>query len=343
MTGDDDNAAGPPADDTGDDDVGGFEFGNAPGSNAPPDERTDDHRGLSSDGGQPVGGRGGGADSTGFDFQSWMREVNPPERSDGDEEDEAPDPVYRPSELPANVGLGGEGPRVVTFERDQAELPSGPRAIPLMAVGLVGAVVVEGLSRAASLLPGSSRSSAGASTTTDTTTREAADFEFENGGFDFEGWLGAGDGESEFVAPEADPAATGVTAGTGASAVGAGAAAESGPTASADAGFGEPTPDVSGGGTPSIKLAAFALFAASAVAVAFTVFSAAPAVPGTNAAQADPGPAGGAANETATATATPTATPTEGPTETPTPTPTPSPTPEPTPTPTETPIVGNPL
>ncbi|WP_276260752.1 hypothetical protein [Haloglomus litoreum] len=402
MTGHNDSQSGTP-DDTGDDEDGGeFEFG-TPDSDAPPDSTgaTTEHDGLAGDGGEPVRG---GAGATGFDFGAWMENVDPRENVGGGEGDDGtPDPFYSPSELPASVGLGGDGPRVVTFERDRAELPSGPKAIPLLIVGIIGAIIVEAVSRIVSVIPGVSRSG-GATTGTNTTASRAeasgafefenggfdfdswlgaesldaettaatetatgtatgaaaatGSFQFENGGFDFDGWLAAGD--SEFTAPEpepapaaeAEPAGATATAGAtgGMTAEAADNAAASGPTAS-DPGFGEPSPAAgTGDETPPIKLAAFALFAASAVAVAFTILSAGGVVdPGQAGVEANPGPAGGggAANATtatptatATATQSPTPTATQSPTPTatqsPTPTPTASPTPTATPTPTPT-------
>lgn len=142
------------------------------------------------------------------------------------------------------------------------------------------------------------------------------------GGFDFADWLSEGDGTAdvlEAVEPEPEPAE---------------AATIEGPA--------YPTPPSGGiADTPPVKAAAFALFAASIVAVGLTMTGALGAL----------GPASGFGSppvaddtdEQAVATATPTPTPesTPEPTSESTPTPapesTPTPTPEPTPTPTAAP------
>ena len=157
-------------------------------------------------------------------------------------------------------------------------------------------------------------------------------------GFAFSEWLG--EGETEFVDPEAlraepEPETPSV-----------------GATVPGEPGY--PTPP--GGGIselPPVKVALFALFAATLAAVALTIAGpAAPLGPATG--FADPAPAGnqGGApaptatpSPTATATPAPTPTDTDAPTatatqtrtETPTPTPTPTPTATPTPTVTPTP------
>jgi hypothetical protein len=142
------------------------------------------------------------------------------------------------------------------------------------------------------------------------------------GGFDFTGWLAEGETSSgviEPIEPEPETAATATET-----------PAIEGPE--------YPTPR--GGGitdTPPIKVAAFALFAASLVAVGLTLSGAVGAL-GPASGFTDPVPVDDA-DEQPVATATPTPEPTPSPTATPTatPTPTPSPTPTPTATPTPTP------
>jgi hypothetical protein len=142
--------------------------------------------------------------------------------------------------------------------------------------------------------------------------RESVEWESEAGGFDLGGWLGVEDTPVEAATVET-PTADAVV--------------DDAPTPDPSGGVGSGSgfgfPDDSGG--PTVRLAAFALFAASAVAVALTLASTA----GTVAVQ--PTNAVSAATDSPTPTATPSPTRTASPTPTPTPTATASPTPTPTP------------
>ena len=310
------------------DSVGGFQFGVTDGG----DETTDGDRPRRTDG---AGGTG-----TRFDFDEWLSD-GPTRNAKHGVGSNAPDPAAEASDasdvldesatartkrfggFDFDTWLEETEARVSTLEDD----PTETAANPLEETGSVYGGFdfktwldddgVEGPREP----PETPRVVGAAPTTTvPLRTRVAAALPFvgpstlevdEDDRFDFDAWLSEGETEAtEPVSPPAEPVDAGATVG-------------------GEGGF--PTPPAGGGlsDAPPIKLAAFALFAASIVAVALTAGGAIPAL----------GPAQGfgavGAGEDTEVTATPT--PTPEPTPTPTPEPTPTPTPEPTPTPTPEP------
>lgn len=310
------------------DDVGGFRFPMADGGSDDSRERTDGsgetNRGFptmpdgteQSDGGRALADAGFG----GFDFGTWL------------EETEARAPTT-PTETTSTEAVAED----VDAERDVAQAfggfsfrqwmesddATGPREPPKTA-----RVVTQSI---AEVDPEAAATSA-------SVVNYASTGDAHPGGFAFADWLGQGD--TEFIdadaitsEPEPEPSTPAV-----------------GATVPGEPGY----PSLPGGGIsdlPPVKVAVFAVFAATLAAVALTVAGpVAPLGPATG--FADPAPAQ-TAPPAATATPTPTATDTPEPPDTPTatdqpgtptatdqpdtPTPSATPTPPPTPTPTASP------
>lgn len=310
--------------DDGSADVGGFRFPMSDGGSDEPRGRTDGpgETGTGFPDADSAEGADGGHDlgrseSGGFDFGTWLEETEARTPTTPVEGTETADDGR--DVTPAFAGFGFRQ----WMESDDTEGPSPPPDQPRVVTRTIAEVDPEA---AATSESAAFSGSVDASATT---------------GFAFAEWLGAG--ETEFVDPEAllpEPEPEPETPSVGASVPG---------------GPGYPSPP--GGGLsefPPVKVAVFAVFAATLAAVALTIAGpAAPLGPATG--FADPAPAGsqgGAPAATATPSPTPTATPAPTPTETDappasdtrtgteTPTPTLTPTPTVTPTTTVTPTPG---
>jgi hypothetical protein len=303
----------------GSDDVGGFRFPMSDGGSDDRQGRTDGSGETATgfpdvgtdaaeraDGGHDLGR----SEFGGFDFGTWLEETEARTPTTTVEEtvEETADAVR--DVTPAFAGFGFRQ----WMESDDTEGPSPPPDQPRVVTRSIAEVDPQA---AATSESAAFSGSVDASATT---------------GFAFAEWLG--EAETEFVDPEAlqpEPEPEPETPSVGA-------------TVPGEPGY--PTPP--GGGIselPPVKVAVFAVFAATLAAVALTIAGpAAPLGPATG--FADPAPAGnqGGApaatatpSPTATATPAPTPTDTDAPTATATQTQTETPTPTPTPTPTATP------
>jgi hypothetical protein len=308
LTGNDshpDDADGDP------DTVGGFRFPMSDGGRDDPQGRTDGsgETGTGFPGADSAEQTDGGhtikrPDFAGFDFTTWLEETEARTSQTTVEETVGETADADRDVAPAFAGFDFRQ----WMESDDTD---GPRAPPDSARVVTQSIAEVDPEAAATSESAALSGTAGTSAAT---------------GFAFAEWLGQGD--TEYVDPEAlqpEPAPAPETPSVGASVPG-------------EPGY--PTPP--GGGLadmPPVKVAVYAVFAATLAAVALTV--AGPVAPlGPASGFANPGPAGGQAGAPA-ATATPTPTPTDTPDPTPTdteePTPTDTPEPDPTPTPTATP------
>lgn len=313
------------------DDVGEFRFPMADGGPDEPRERTDGS-GEASTGFPDItdgvdsaekadGGRAfGTAGFCGFDFGTWLEETDI--RSTTTTAEAAATEATVEDEAGRDVGQAFAGFSFRQWmEADDVEGPKEPRDTPRVVTQSIVEVDPEAAAESASV----------------------ADFGSTGtsypGGFAFAEWLGEGDTEyidPQAITPEPEPTTP-----------------KAGATVPGEPGY----PSPPGGGIsdlPPVKVAMFAVFAATLAAVALTLAGpVAPLGPATGFADPAAGAQAGAPaatdTPTPTATRTPTATPepddtptqtptaTDTPTETPPPTATPSPTATPTPAPTPTP------